>query len=131
MSEWATGVSETLRDEVDTTAVAMDGKTLCGSLNQGAHTTQIFEVFDVAGKVITTDALLTQRSFCQNLCDADADYAMPVKANQKSLLNDIQKVFEPLPSAKTISDHTEILKKTHDDLGAHLDTFKITEKGNG
>ena len=51
--------------------------------------TQILEAFDVAGKVVTTDALLTQRTFCQNLCDADADYALPVKANQKSLLDDL------------------------------------------
>jgi predicted transposase YbfD/YdcC len=162
LSEWAAGVLEDLPDEVDKAAVAMDGKTLCGSANQGAHTThllsvvshqlgitlaqrpvsektneipvatQILEAFDVAGKVVTTDALLTQRTFCQNLCDADADYALPVKANQKSLLDDIRTLFEPEPSeTKTTAEQTEALKKTHDALGAHLDTDETIEKGHG
>ncbi len=43
---------------------------------------------------MTTDALLTQRKFCQDLCDADVDYAMSVKENQHKLLEDIHKVFE-------------------------------------
>ena len=162
LSEWAAGVLEDLPDEVDKAAVAMDGKTLCGSVKQGAHTThllsvvshqlgitlaqrpvsektneipvatQILEAFDVAGKVVTTDALLTQRTFCQNLCDADADYAMPVKANQKSLLDDIRTLFEPEPSeTKTTAEQTETLKKTHDALGAHMDTDETIEKGHG
>ncbi len=81
--------------------------------------TQILQAFDVAGKVATTDALLTQQSVWQDLCDADVDYVMPVKENHKSLYNDIRKVFEPVPSANTASDHTKTLKKTHDALGWH------------
>ena len=161
LSEWATGVLEDLPDEVDKDAVAMDGKTLCGSVNQGAPTThllsvvshqlgitltqrpisektneipvatQILEAFDVAGKVVTMDTFLTQRTFCQNLCDADADYALPVKVNQKSLLDDIHTLFEPEPSAKTTAEQTEALKKTHDALGAHIDTDETIEKGHG
>ena len=116
LSEWAAGVLEDLPDEVDKAAVAMDGKTLCGSVNQGAPTThllsvvshqrgitltqrpvsektneipvatQILEAFDVAGKVVTTDTLLTQRTFCQNLCDADADYAPACQSEPKIAL---------------------------------------------
>ena len=161
LSEWASGVLEALPDKTDKDAVAMDGKVLCGSLTQDAQIThllsvvthqlgitltqhsvsdktneipiasRILEAFDVAGKVVTTDALLTQRSFCQDLCDADADYVMPVKKNQKSLYNSIRKVFEPLPSVQTASDHTKTLKKAHEALGSHLDTYKIVEKGHG
>ena len=36
--------------------------------------TQILEAFDVAGKVVTTDALLTQRTFCQNLYQINGIY---------------------------------------------------------
>ena len=93
--------------------------------------TQILEAFDVAGKVVTTDALLTQRTFCQNLCDADADYVMPVKANQKSLLDDIRTLFEPVPSAKTTTEQIKTLKKIHAALGAHTDTYQTIEKGHG
>ena len=90
-------------DAANKDAVAIDGKTLCGSLTQDAQITHLLSVvthqlgmtltqrpvsdktneipiasriltaFDIAGKVVTTDALLTQRKFCQDLCDADAD----------------------------------------------------------
>jgi hypothetical protein len=102
LSEWAADVLAATQED-DKNAVAIDGKTLCGSRTQDAQITQllsvvthqlgitltqrpvsnktneipiasrILEAFDVAGKVVTTDALLTQRSFCQDLCDADAE----------------------------------------------------------
>ncbi len=53
---------------------------------------------------------------------------MPVKANQKSLLDDIRTLLEPLPSARTASEQTEALKKTHAALGAHLDTDETIDK---
>ena len=97
LSEWVCGVLETLGDKVDTTAVVIDGKALCGSSKQDAQiahllsvvshelgltltqrpvsdktneilvASKILEAFDVRGKVITTDALLTQRTFCQDI----------------------------------------------------------------
>ncbi|RKU26316.1 ISAs1 family transposase [Candidatus Poribacteria bacterium] len=57
---------------------------------------QLLKHFDVAEKVITTDALLTQRGFCKDILTANADYALPVKANQKQLFEDIRDLFEPL-----------------------------------
>ena len=44
MSEWASAVLEALPDEVDTTAMVIDDKTLCGSVKQGAHTTHLLSV---------------------------------------------------------------------------------------
>ena len=104
---------------------------LSDKTNEIPIASRILEAFDVKGKVVTTDALLTQRSFCQDLCDADADYVMPVKKNQKSLYNNIRKVFEPLPSTQTASDETKTLKKAQEALGSHLDTYEIVEKGHG
>ena len=78
----------------------------------------ILEAFDVAGTVVATDALLTQRKFCQDLCDADADYVMPVKDNQHKLLEDIRFVLNLIPQTSIerhlnrhliISVHTQIL----------------------
>ena len=162
LNKWATDVLAELPNEVDKAAVAIDGKTLCGSAKQEAHiqhllsvvshelgvtlvqcpvsektneipvAKQILKALDVAGKVVTADALLTQRSFCQDLCDADADYVLPVKENQETLLEDIRKVFEHKPSETgTTSDHTEGLKKIHDAIAAHLDTYETIEKGHG
>ena len=108
------------------TAVAIDGKSLHGTDTQESRrlhllaavshelgiplaqcavgektneipvASQLLKHFDVARKVITTDALLTQRGFCKDILAANADYALPVKANQKQLFEDIRDLFEPL-----------------------------------
>ena len=45
---------------------------------------------------MTTDALLTQRTFCKEVLEHQADYALPVKENHKQMYDDIQQLFEPL-----------------------------------
>ena len=42
------------------------------------------------GRVLTGDALLTQREVCQTILDGGGDYLLPVKDNQPSLLADLQ-----------------------------------------
>ena len=54
--------------------------------NEIPAASQLLKHFDVAGKVITTDALLTQRAFCKDILAANADYVLPVKANQKQFV---------------------------------------------
>ena len=56
---------------------------------------ELLKAFDVSGLVITTDALLTQRKVCQEILQRQADYCLPVKANQKQLYEDIRDLFEP------------------------------------
>ena len=47
-------------------------------------------------------------------------------------MDDIRTLFEPEPSeTKTTAEQTEALKKTHDALGAHIDTDETIEKGHG
>ena len=50
---------------------------------------------DIDGIVITADALLTQRDFARHLVeDRQAHYHFTVKANQKTLLDDVQCYFQ-------------------------------------
>ena len=109
-------------------AMAVDGKTLRGSKKQGApgthllsvlahrlgltltqqavaaKTNEITEVETVlrqivwTGRVVTMDALLTQRQVAQTIVDAGGDYVMIVKENQPQLKADIELVFT-LPPA--------------------------------
>jgi predicted transposase YbfD/YdcC len=104
-------------------AIAVDGKTLRGSKKQGApetpllsvvthrggltltqqavaaKTTEITEVETVfgkivlAGRIVTMDALLTQRQVAQTIGAAGGDYVMIVKDNQPQLKADIELVF--------------------------------------
>jgi predicted transposase YbfD/YdcC len=115
-------------------AVACDGKTLRGSCKLGApgthllavvsqrlglplqqcavaeKTNELTAIYDVlaglvlTGRVITTDALHTQREMAQAVLDAGGDYLMCVKANQPQLLEDISTLFqEPQVVAETLT----------------------------
>jgi hypothetical protein len=47
------------------------------------------------GRVITGDALLTQRGVCQIVLEGGGDYLLPVKDNQPTLLGDLEEAFSP------------------------------------
>lgn len=109
------------------TAVALDGKTLRGSKKQGApgmhllsalahhvgvtlaqhavddKTNEITAVetllqgLVLEGRVMTMDALLTQRQVAQTIVDKGGDYVMIVKENQPQLHADIALVFAQPP----------------------------------
>jgi len=109
-------------------AIAVDGKTLRGSKKQGAPETHLLSVVThrvgltlthqavaaktneitevetvfgkivLAGRIVTMDALLTQRQVAQTMVAAGGDYVMIVKDNQPQLKADIALVFT-LPPA--------------------------------
>ena len=135
-------------------AVAIDGKTMRASQKSGALTshllsvvshelgitltqrsisdktneipisTEILKAFDVSGKVITTDALLTQRTFCQAIIEREGDYVLPVKDNQPDLLDAIEKLFQGVPD--TLSEDTP-----HPILGEPIHIYETVEKSHG
>lgn len=104
-------------------ALAVDGKTLRGSKDgdvPGVHLLAVFghktevvfnEHFvnkktneikvivpllnetDIAGKVITADAMHTQKDFCKYVIKQGGDYILTVKDNQKVLKEDISDCF--------------------------------------
>lgn len=119
-------------DEPD--GVAVDGKTQRGSVKQGAQGAhllsavsqrlgltlaqqaihdksnelgQIQAVLDallLQGKVITADALHTQREVAQTIVEQGGDYLMIVKENQPQLHRDIETLFqEPQVVAETLT----------------------------
>jgi len=104
-------------------AIAVDGKTLRGSKKQGAPETHLLSVLAhevgltltqqavaaktneitevetvlgaivLSGRIVTMDALLTQRQVAQTIVEAGGDYVMIVKENQPQLKADIELVF--------------------------------------
>ena len=141
--------------------VAMDGKTLANSNTQDTRRThllamvshelgiplaecavcektneipvsiELLNAFDVAGMVITTDALLTQRQFCQEVLDHHADYCLPVKANQKQLYEDIRDLFEPFEETDPPEVEQHRFENLHVENEATLQTYTDTEDAKG
>ena len=102
----------------------MDGKTLRGSQKQGAagahwlaalsqrlgvtlaqhavaaksnaldQIEDVLEALVLTDRLVTTDALHTQRYVAQTSLDGDGDYVMRVKGHQPALLADIQLLFQ-------------------------------------
>jgi predicted transposase YbfD/YdcC len=56
---------------------------------------RVIAQLDWHGRVLTGDALLCQRSICQQVVAAGGDYLFTVKANQPHLLDYIQRLFAP------------------------------------
>jgi len=109
--------------ETPGSAVALDGKTLRGSKKQGAPGTHLLSALAhqvgvtlaqhavddktneitavetllhhlvLEGRIVTMDALLTQRHVAQTIGDKGGDYVMIVKENQPRLRADIELVF--------------------------------------
>jgi predicted transposase YbfD/YdcC len=108
-------------------AIAIDGKTLRGSQKQGAPGVHLLSALAhrvgltlaqqavddktneipvavellrhllLEGRIVTMDALLTQRQIAQQIVDAGGDYVMVVKANHPQLVKDIETVFVLAP----------------------------------
>ncbi len=105
--------------------MALDGKTLRGSQRRGAADAHLLSAFShrlgvvlgqtgvpdktneigaadefllslvLAGRVVTADALLTQREIAQTILDGGGDYLLVVKANQLGLYADSAAAFAP------------------------------------
>ena len=50
----------------------------------------------LAGRMVTGDALLTQRRQWEQIVRRKGDYLLPVDANQPTLLADLAEAFSPL-----------------------------------
>ncbi len=118
-SHWINSISKLTAGEV----VAIDGKTLCGSASQtrkafhlvSAYATQnrlclaqqcvseksneitaipvLLDMLAIESCVVTIDAMGCQVDIAQKILDKNADYILMVKDNQKSLKQQIEKVF--------------------------------------
>ena len=106
-------------------AFALDGETLCGTLDAHGRSIHLLSLFDqhsggvlrqlamppdtnehkaaltllksvvLKGKLVTGDAILCQRDLCQQVVDQGGDYLFVVKDNQQELKAAIEAEFQP------------------------------------
>ena len=63
--------------------------------NEITKAPEAIKMAKIAGKVVTGDALHTQKRLAQTIMDEQADYLFPVKENQSALYKNIQTLFAP------------------------------------
>ena len=111
--------------------VVIAQSAVSGKTNEIPISTELLKAFDVVGKVVTTDALLTQKTFCEEVLENQADYALPVKENQKKMYDDIRQLFAPLSETDPPEVEERRFENLHTEEGAHLDTHTDVEKARG
>jgi predicted transposase YbfD/YdcC len=160
LGKWAESILESRATDME--AVAIDGKTLRGALAHGASivrllsavshslgvtlaqcsvdgkTNEIGTIHEVLqnlvleGKIITVDAMHTQRETCDTILDDGGDYVMIVKDNQHALLDEVKTTFDgPFSSmlrkssAQTLDAEHGRIEERHltvsDELSVHND----------
>lgn len=128
LAEWIAvrePAADSSEDDPNAHAVALDGKTLCGSIAAHRKAVVLLSLYshrtglvrsqcDVPpetneakaaqgwappqlrpGEVVTGDAAFCQREFCKEVQAAGADYFVVVKENQPSLLEAVAADFQP------------------------------------
>jgi predicted transposase YbfD/YdcC len=96
MSKREDGTPEYALSVYDVTA----GKTMAqievgNKENEITKAPEVIKLAKIAGKVVTGDALHTQKRFSQTVLDEQGDYVFPVKENQPALYKNIQSLFAP------------------------------------
>lgn len=73
---------------------------------------RLLKHLDLRGKVVTGDALLTQRKLCLQIVAAGGHYVFKVKENQPQLYDDIRRLFTDVP-VKPDFETAETVEGTH------------------
>jgi predicted transposase YbfD/YdcC len=54
---------------------------------------EVLKLLDLENKIITIDAIGCQRNICEQIVEANGDYLIAVKGNQKTLFEDVKEYF--------------------------------------
>jgi len=88
--------------------VPVDSKT-----NEITQVLPLLSLLCLEGRLVTMDALLTQREVAQAILDHHGDYLMVVKKNQPQLCQDIAWCFESEPLPEEVRGTATTLSKGH------------------
>lgn len=73
---------------------------------------RLLKRLDLRGKIVTGDALLTQRKLCLQIVAAGGEYVFTVKDNQPQLHDDIRRLFTDVPP-KPDFEQAQTVEGTH------------------
>jgi predicted transposase YbfD/YdcC len=140
---WLAAVNDQLAQTGLPLRIAIDGKAVRGAAKRGAacihllaavchelqivwaqvpvesktnEITQVLPLLNLLcleGRLVTMDALLTQREIAQAIIDRQGDYLMVVKGNQPQLRQDIAMCFESEPLPQEVRGTATMVSKGH------------------
>ena len=63
---------------------------------------KLLEMLDIKGRIVTIDAMGTQKEIAEKIISKDADYIFSLKENQKNLYNDVKLYIDDIRKEKKI-----------------------------
>jgi predicted transposase YbfD/YdcC len=83
--------------------------------NEVPMATQVLGQIDLAGKIVTADALHTVKATAEFICEHDGQFVLPVKENRQALFDTLDALpWDQVPVAHTVTDrgHGRITTRT-------------------
>ncbi len=75
---------------------------------------ELLDLLEIAGCIVTIDAIGCQTKIAQKIIDKQADYVLPVKENQPQLYATLQQLFEdPVEMKRVPWDYEKTVNKDH------------------
>jgi hypothetical protein len=90
-------------------ALPIEGKEEVKQTNEIGMFTQVLDEIDIAGRDITSDALLTQRKLARYVVQRQAHYHFTAKGNQPTLESDIALLFQ----SRGAPDYVDVTPADH------------------
>ncbi|GCF11766.1 hypothetical protein KDI_53300 [Dictyobacter arantiisoli] len=86
------------------TGIVLKEEMVAEKANELTHMTSFLTPTLLQGRIISADALYTQRSFCQEVIASGGEYLLIIKQNQPTLYEDISLFFHDPPRARDCLD---------------------------
>jgi len=74
--------------------IALGQRTVDGKTNEITAVPELLEMLSLKGRIVTADAMLTQKWIVRKVKEHKADYVLAVKENQHRMLEDIKRTFD-------------------------------------
>jgi predicted transposase YbfD/YdcC len=89
---------------------------------------ELLKLLDLAGAVVTIDAMGTQKAIAQQIVDQGADYVLALKGNQGNLHQDVMQLFDAA-FAQSFTGIEHQFHQTHDQAHGRIETRRYWVMG--
>jgi len=116
------------RSDIDKSARDVHRRCAPGGAHQITAIPELLRILELSGCVITTDAMGCQKNIAKEIIEADAVYALALKANHQTAYEEISQYLDDLVEEKqTARERPETMPEAAKLLKSH----SVVEKDHG